>query len=65
MSESALEILYESAALRAVANGIPSEIRFVSFCHLLYRKPGKSFWGDGFFAKYGLGAIGFVAAKPD
>ncbi|MGH7081874.1 MAG: hypothetical protein ACREFV_05330, partial [Acetobacteraceae bacterium] len=65
MSEPALEILYESEALRAVANGIPSEIRFVSFGHLLYRKPWQSFWGDGFFAKYRLGAIGFVSAKPD
>ena len=59
------EILYQSESLRVVANTLSSPLRFVSFSHMLYRDPPPRFWGDGFFAKYGLPAIGFVSARPD
>jgi len=65
MSLAALEILYESEFLRVVTNGLESTVRFVSFNHLFYGKPDKSFWGDGFFAKYNFAAIGFVSPNPD
>lgn len=59
------EILYETDGLRVVTNNLRSPVRFVSFSHLLYRQEGPTFWGDGFFAKYELGAIGFVSANQD
>ncbi len=65
MSGPSPQIPYESETLRVVGNGLKSAIRFASFGHLLYRKQGTNFWGDEFFAKYGYGAIGFVAATPD
>jgi tetratricopeptide (TPR) repeat protein len=65
MSAPQTEILYHGETLRVVANKWRSPIRFVSFNHLLYREPPNRFWGDSFFDKYELGAIGFVSTKQD
>ena len=65
MSVPQAEILYQGETLRVVANNRRSPSRFVSFNHLLYREPPNRFWGDSFFDKYELGAMGFVSTKQD
>lgn len=65
MSAPQTEVLYQGETLRVVANKWRSPVRFISFNHLLYREPPNRFWGDSFFDKHELGAIGFVSTKQD